>query len=313
MPVVDGPRPLPDRALARQDAAEHLHDQPERRALVRAGRQEPGARRPVEALRVGHGPAGGVDRPAVRQGLLAVPLHADLPLGDDARRHVHGDRDAAARARNRHREGIRGQAPARAPVGDDRRGGRRVGPDEPDEPPLGGELHVIRQAADVVRAPHADGREALARGLLKGHIRGAARDDLPQAEVPVDDRGGGSLVEHLDRRPGVRVPLPDGAHVLRHPDHAMRVVAAEIGAHEEPGDPGGVAVGHPESGEDAGRERFQLVRGVRLHVGASWSVDGRDGSRCPPAPKRRSGYHEPPGGPVGPPARAGGASGCAAP
>ncbi len=116
VPLCTGPVRSPDRAFAGKDAAQHLHDEPERRALVAARGQEPRARRAVEDLRSVTGrPAGSIAQP-VRQRLLAVPLHAHLPLGDDARGHVDRDRDPPPGPGDRDRERVGGQPPIQAAV-----------------------------------------------------------------------------------------------------------------------------------------------------------------------------------------------------
>ena len=222
----------------------------------------------------------------VRQRLLAVPLHAHLPLGHDARGHVDRDRDRAARARHRDRERVGRQAAVQAAVGHHGVRGRGVGPDEPHEAALGRHLHVVREPADVVRAPDPDRGEPEPRRLVERDLRRPPGDDLAQAEIAVQDGRRRRLGEDAHRRPRVRLALPDRADVLRHADDAVRVVPPEVGADQELRHPAGVVLRHAEGGEDTGRERLQSVGGDGFHVRASWRRGGIVHSS-----KRPTGYH----------------------
>jgi hypothetical protein len=85
------------------------------------------------------------------------------------------------------------------------------------------------------------------------------RDDLAESLVAVDPRDRRGLQLRLDRRRRVDLAGLERADVVRDADHAVRVVAAEVRAHEQRGDPGGVLARRFPGAEDVARDPFERL------------------------------------------------------
>ena len=128
----------------------------------------------------------------------------------------------------------------------------------------------------MVRTPERDGRQALRARLRDRQGDAVARHDLAESLVAVETRDRRGLELGLDGRRRIDVPGLEGVDVVRDADHAVRVVAAEIGAHEQGRDPGGVLVGRLPGGEDVARDPFE-----RLDVDHPHAVSSPDPDRTP--------------------------------
>ena len=127
-------------------------------------------------------------------------------------------------------------------------------------PRVRGHLGVVGEATHVPRPREADRGDAERLGLGHGQLHPAACHHLAEP-APAVERGRRRAVAHDGHRRGrVDLALAHLGRVLRDADHPVRVVAAEVGAHEKCRHPRRVPWGSAESGEDAGRRRLELGR-----------------------------------------------------
>ena len=170
-------------------------DQAQAVALVVADRKQQAF---LRALGIGERLAVAADHPADRHLLAALHLEPHLAEGGDRRRHVEHDRRLFfGRDGDRDRIGaeqVLGRAPGRQVV---------VAADREIEPDhVVGERHhgVERRRAGVVAHARADPGDARALGLLDRGHGGEAHDQMADAVVAVDERGGRPLPHDADVR-----------------------------------------------------------------------------------------------------------------
>src|ERR1700676_453921 len=90
---------------------------------------------------------------------------------------------------------------------------------------------------------------ALAR-LLYSQVCGSFHDQMPQGVVAVDQCRTSSVAQYPNVGPRIDAPALDLLHVLRQPEHAVRVPAARVGFSHQSGHLSGVLRGNPR-----GRQR----------------------------------------------------------
>ena len=76
----------------------------------------------------------------------------------------------------------------------------------------------------------------MASGLVDRGLDRLLADDLTVAEVAIEHRHGVGLADHLGAPVGHDRAVLHLADVLRHADHAMRIVAGQIGVDQTGGD-----------------------------------------------------------------------------
>jgi len=117
----------------------------------------------------------------------------------------------------------------------------------------------------VARASQRDGRQPVRTAALDRQLGPAARDDLAEAKIAVEHRHRRRVHDQRDLGRGVQVSRGEGAAVLRHADDAVRIVAAQVGAHEQRGDPRRVVARDAARGEDVGGETLEVGGGNGRH------------------------------------------------
>ena len=217
------------RAAAGQRSGQDLDEQREAVALVPGGGGQGTRRIGEERLGIAGRTAAVVDDRTLGQQLALVARDPDLAGGDRAGGHVV-DQRLLARPRHAERDRIDREAPVRAA---ERRhlDAKARGVDEVQRDQTGGRglLGPGADPAHVAAVAHADHRDAVCAGALDAELDRFLRDHLaePLAAVDHHDRAG---VRH-DLNVPVRRPFA-GAQQLdvgRDPDHAVAVVAHEVG------------------------------------------------------------------------------------
>ena len=223
--------------------------------VARAGRREIA----VEQVRIGAGLAVGADQGAIGHLLAALTRHQDLALGHDRGGEIEDQRVLAG---TRHADAIgRGrEAPLDAAVGGHQHAARRIDEMDRDQTGLGRHLGPVADATDVAGVAQRHRREAVLQALLDADADGLRRHRLAEAILAIDD-GDYRRVDHdLDRDVGHHraVLLLDG--VARHPDHAVAVMAGEVGADEIAADPATLLRRASSRGKDVRDEGFEGLR-----------------------------------------------------
>jgi hypothetical protein len=127
--------------------------------------------------------------------------------------------------------------------------------------------------ADVVARARGNHRRAAGSGFghcESGHEAGRHLAPRPMA---VDERRRGSLADDRWPLPGLHFARPHVLGVLRKPDHAVRVVACEVRAHQVVGDLGRGLRRSPERGDDFPSESEELG-GLDARHGRGFFVAG---------------------------------------
>ncbi len=114
---------------------------------------------------------------------------------------------------------------------------------------LGGTLGVIAQSANVSAIPSGARRDAERPGPRQDQVEQPVGLDLAEAPLAVADDHRGALLLDLQRHAEPVVALLDEVEILRHAEHAVRVVAAEVGLDEVLGDDLRLVGGHAGCGE----------------------------------------------------------------
>ena len=137
-------------------------------------------------------------------------------------------------------------------------------------------LHFVNATGIPLRVvPHGgrDGRGTtnplamgipVAGGLVDRRLDRLLAEDLAIAAVAVEDRHDLGLLHHLGAAVGDDLPGADLVDVLRHADHAVGVVAGEIGAHQLARDLAGLLLGRACRRQDRLRDPLERRR-VDLH------------------------------------------------
>ena len=228
-------RPCSRHRSARRRGSRMIHRQT--RALVAAERQDGAARRiGIEGGRIGVGrPAPSTTQPS--GGLLPL-LRATwiLPSATTDGGDVEDDRRRRLRqARRRPADWPR--AGGRAPPGRDQDAEAR-GVDEMQRYEAGlGELlrpGPIRPRWPVLRMPRA--ARPVSRALAISNAEGLLADHLAETQAPVHGDRKRRLVHHHRPTVGQHHALLQPGQVLLQPDHAMRIVADQVGQHQVLGD-----------------------------------------------------------------------------
>ena len=263
--VGEDARGRPGGAGAGEDAAQDLDRERETVALVLARGEQRAGRSAVEDLGIGLRPALRVHEPAGRGGLLAVALHAQLALGHHAGGEVEHHR-GAARAGDADRVRVRAEAPRGAAPRRHVEPVHAVGPEQADEPGIGGHLRVVGEPAHVAGARGGRGAQAARLRLRDRHLHRAPAHHLAEAAAAVEPHQRGvSAVTVIGDLGSTSFFLTDSS--TGDADHAVRIVAAQVRAYEQRGDPRRVAVGRAHRGEDAGGLRFEPGGVDGRHVG----------------------------------------------
>ena len=103
------------------------------------------------------------------------------------------------------------------------------------------------------------------RGAVRPRLRHADPDclragRLPEAVVRVDQREAVALGQDGGRLPGRDLAVPHPVEVARHADHAVAVVAGEVGVDEVERDPAALVLGASFGPEDRGDEVPKALR-----------------------------------------------------
>jgi len=120
----------------------------------------------------------------------------------------------------------------------------------------------------VIRPLERDGGQALGARLLDGDRDPPARHDLAEAEVAVDQSDRRRFALDGDLRARVHLARLHGPDVVRDADHAVRIVATTVGAHQEGGDPGRIVGGNVAGGEDVAGQLLERGDRDRRHDGS---------------------------------------------
>jgi hypothetical protein len=133
----------------------------------------------------------------------------------------------------------------------------------------------------VTQGRHAD---AVPARFVDRSLHRLLPDDLAVAEVAIEHRDRLGLPHHLGGLVGHDCAVPHLSDVLRHADHAMRVVAGEIGADQLLRHLVGLVRGRAGGRENGGRERTESVC-RDLHGGSPVQSVGSGARRTSSLPK----------------------------
>ena len=236
-------------AGAGQRAAEQLADEGKPRSLVLAERADRAralgvVARPVRGVgTIEHGRllaqrAVGIDQRAGRQFLAAAACHQHLAFGDDRGGEIEHDR-VLPLARNADAIG-RGREPL-LDAAERRHQQRAGGVDEVnrDQPFGGGHFGPVADAADMPGVAQRDGRQPRLLALLDAGPHRERRHGLAIAELAIDHGERRRIDDDLGGLVGNDVARLLPADIDRNPDHAVAVMAGEIGRREIGRDPPG--------------------------------------------------------------------------
>ena len=229
-------------AGAGQRAAEQFADERKPRALVLAERADracplgvvarPVRRvRPVEHRRLLAQRAVGIDQRARRQFLAAAACHQHLAFGDDRGGEIEHDRILPL-ARNADAIG-RGRQPL-LDAAERRHQQRARGVDEVHrhQPFGGGHFGPVADAADMPGVAQRDRGKPRLLALLDADPHRERRHGLAIAELAIDHGERRRIDDNLGGLVGNDVARLLPADIDRHPDHAVAVMAGEIGCRE---------------------------------------------------------------------------------
>ena len=145
-----------------------------------------------------------VDLPAGRHLLAALAIGPDLPVGDDARRHVEHERRPPERGAATASGFVARRRGTGARRRDDLPRPRIVRDDDPDLPRIGDPLGEVREPAHVAGATNGDTRDAVQRARATPRPSRTG-DDLAESELSVDRRGRALVAAR--RADGTRIGL----------------------------------------------------------------------------------------------------------
>src|SRR6267143_874686 len=118
--------------------------------------------------------------------------------------------------------------------------------------------HVLRRGhprvklrrARMIAASRPYPTNAALAGFLDSQFRGSFHNQVPQGVVAVDECDPSSVVQYPNAGPRIDSPALDLLHVLRQPEHAVRVPATRVGFGHQSGHLSGILQGNP-----GGRQR----------------------------------------------------------
>ena len=209
-----------------------------------------------------------VDDPAFGHTLAAVDRYHELAFGDHRCRHVH-DHGVASGDGDADGDRISRQPAIAAAEGRDAQAIRGIQEMQRHLACRGGELGPVANPAEMAAVTQADHRDSAFRRFRRPEAARELPDHLPEAAITIDDRDGVAL--EYDRRRLIRFQ-PTVAHpfqVFADAQHAVRVVADQIGVDQPPRDRcgfHGVATGGMH---DRGDQRDEPGRGNDAHVSES--------------------------------------------
>ena len=246
-----------------QTAGEQIDHEPERAAFMTAGgtaeRHQIARRIGVQLVGIGGRPALGVEQTVGRDRHALVARHPDLALGGRRGGEIQHDGIAAGYG-NTHGDRIGGAPAGATALGHDPQGNAdRV--DEVQRGEARGSRHLgpVAKAPEMGRVAQRRQRDAVPHGLVDRRLHRLLADDLPIPELSVEHGDGIGLADHLGFLVGhdrAVLHLPD---VLRHPDHAVRVVPGQVGIDQTRRDLSGFFSRRARRCEDGCRELPQPV------------------------------------------------------
>ncbi len=105
-------------------------------------------------------------------------------------------------------------------------------------------------------------------GFFNADVDGHRRNRLTETEAAVDDGDDRRIDEAFDRLVGNDIARADPIDITRHADHAMAVVAGEVGVDQRRGDAARLFRAAADATENLGAKVGQGVGGnVNRHVG----------------------------------------------
>src|ERR1700730_12380198 len=102
----------------------------------------------------------------------------------------------------------------------------------------------------MIAAPRPYPTDATLAGFLDRQFRSSLHDKMSQAVVAVDQCRSGSVAADPNVGPRVDSPALDLLHILRQPEHAVRIPTARVGFGHQSGHLTGILGGNP-----GGRQR----------------------------------------------------------
>ena len=207
-----------------------------------------------------------VDDAALRQVFSLAAGDAHLPFRDHgggivddegdavAGRDANGDRIGAECAQ---RAAVWGHAAVTAPA--------RAGGHDADAAGLRRLFHVLAQPAEVPVAHQVHAADRRTPGLLDGPLHREARRVVAEAVVAVEEQGAGGLGQY--RRLGIHLQAAvfGETQVLRDAEHAMGVVAGEVGVDQDTGYHVGDGARSARGREDPPCNGVQVTRCESMH------------------------------------------------
>ena len=137
-----------------------------------------------------------------------------------------------------------------------------------DQARRGGALRPFADPADMAGIAQRNCGKAGRLGFFNADVDGDRRDRLTEAEAAVEDADDRRIDKAFDRLVGNELARADPIDVTRHADHAVAVVAGEIGVDQRRGDAARFFRAAADASENLGAEVGQGVGGnVNRHVG----------------------------------------------
>ena len=213
----------------------------------------------VEQVRIGAGLAVRTDQRSLRQLLAALARHQDLALGHDRggevedQRVLAGPRDADAIGRSR-------EATLHATERRHEDAARSVDEMDRHEARFGRHLRPVTDAADMAGIAQRHRRKTVLEALVDADLHRLRSHGLAEAVLAVDHGDHRRIDQHVDLHVG-----NDGAGLLlrgiaRHADHAVTVVARQVGTDEVATDAATLLFRASRRGKDVRDEGFEFLR-----------------------------------------------------
>jgi hypothetical protein len=98
----------------------------------------------------------------------------------------------------------------------------------------------------MIAAPRPYPTDAALAGFLDSQFRGSFHNQMPQGVVAVEECRTSSVAHYLNVGPRIDSPALYLLHVLRQPEHAVRVPAARVGLGHQSGHLSGILLGNSD-------------------------------------------------------------------
>ena len=148
-------------------------------------------------------------------------------------------------------------------------------------------LRILADATDMIPLPDRHETYPELLGLTDCEVEGYRRGILPKASLGTEQRRCPVLTQDLRFRRRANHPLVNELHVLRNAQHAMRVMAGEIGAYQMPRNVVRDSVRSTRAGKDRLREVLEVSGGKQPDNRPCVLLTGADVGRSTTAPSVR--------------------------